>query len=283
MFGYIYKTTNLINGKIYVGQHIAESFDVYYKGSGQMLKRAFKKYGKENFKCELLVEANSKEELDNLEQYWIEQLNTRDTTIGYNIVAGGGGTVGYQHTTEAKKAMSLAKKGKPLTDSWKKAIGRASKGHKMSEAQKEKLRAINLGRKHSEETKQKMQEAHQRNPRVFTDDYRRKLRESRAEALASGKWCISEEGMKNLRESGSRPKSTEHNKHISETRIERGVAVGAKNPRAKKIYCFETDTVYSWAGEAAEALGLSVHSIRQCRQGKIDNVKGYHFKDFTEN
>jgi hypothetical protein len=89
--------------------------------------------------------------------------------------------------------------------------------------------------------------------------------------------------MAHLREAGSRPKTSEHCQHISEARIKNGVATGAKNPRAKKIYCKETDTVYSWAGEAAEALGLSVHSIRQCRQGKYDNVHGYHFVDFIEN
>lgn len=283
MFGYIYKTTNLINNKIYVGQHTATEFDKYYKGSGVMLTRAFKKYGKENFSCVLLEAVESKEALDTREAYWIDKLNSRDSDIGYNITAGGEGTVGYKHTEEAKKKMSVAKKDKPLTEAHKKAIGLRSKGHTLSDETKEKLREANLGRKHTDETKQKMHEAHQRNPRNFTDDYRRKLRESRANALAAGTWSISEEGMARLRESGSRPKSAEHCQHLSESRINSGIAAGAKNPRAKKIYCIETDTVYSWAGEAAELLGLSVHSIRQCRQGKIEHVKGYHFVDFMNN
>ena len=283
MFGYIYKTTNLINNKIYIGQHTASEFDKYYKGSGVMLTRAFKKYGKENFSCVLLEAVESKKDLDIREAYWINKLNSRDSDIGYNITAGGEGTVGYRHTEEAKKKMSVAKKGKPLTEAQKNAISMHVKGHKMSEDTKAKLRAINLGSKRSEETKQKMREAHRRNPRNFTEEYRHKLRESRADAIASGRWSISEEGMERLRASGSRPKSQEHRKHISESRINNGTAVGAKNPRAKKIYCVETDTVYSWAGEAAEILGLSVHSIRQCRQGKIEHVKGYHFVDFIDN
>ena len=279
MFGYIYKTTNLVNGKLYVGQHKATTFDKYYKGSGQLLTRAFKKYGKENFLCEILATAETKDELNALETYWISKLNTRDTAVGYNITEGGEGTVGYKHTDEAKKKMSLAKKGKPLSPEHCKAIGLRSLGHKMSEETKAKLIAINTGRKASDETRQKMREAHERNPRNFTEDYRRKLRESRAEAMSTGRWSISEEGMQHLREAGSQPKSAEHCKHISESRIKNGVATGAKNPRAKKIYCVETDTVYSWAGEAAEVLGLSVHMIRQCRQGKYENVNGYHFKD----
>ena len=283
MFGYIYKTTNLVNGKIYIGQHMAEAFDKYYKGSGQLLQRAFKKYGKENFACEMLETAETKEELDGLEQFWITKLNSRDLMIGYNIVAGGGGTVGYKHTDRAKKAMSEAKKAlPPMSDLWRAAIGAASKGRIKSDVTRAKLRAARLGKKHTEETKQKLRDAHKRNPRNFDDDYRRKLRESRAKAIASGKWSISEEGMKHLRESGSKPKTLEHRERISNTRKIKGVAAGAKNPRAKKIYCIETNTVYSWAGEAAEALGLSVHMIRQCRQGKLEHVHGYHFIDFIE-
>ena len=51
--------------------------------------------------------------------------------------------------------------------------------------------------------------------------------------------------MQHLRESGSRPKSEEHRKHLSESRINSGAAKGKNNPRAKKVYCLETNMVYS--------------------------------------
>lgn len=56
MYGYIYKTTNLINGKIYVGQHkfSKDNIDRSYIGSGIHLKHAVEYYGKDNFKCEIL-------------------------------------------------------------------------------------------------------------------------------------------------------------------------------------------------------------------------------------
>lgn len=61
----IYKTTNLINGKIYVGMHSTDNLNDGYLGSGWILKQAIKKYGKENFKREvllvLLVLSNRKE------------------------------------------------------------------------------------------------------------------------------------------------------------------------------------------------------------------------------
>ena len=64
MYGYIYKTTNNINGKIYIGQHKSNIFDSNYKGSGVRLADAIKKYGKDNFSVELLVECQSKQEMD---------------------------------------------------------------------------------------------------------------------------------------------------------------------------------------------------------------------------
>lgn len=70
MYGYIYKTINLINNKIYVGQHKCNVFepDVYI-GSGTLLRRAIQKYGTENFKNELLCECFSQQELDDQEIY----------------------------------------------------------------------------------------------------------------------------------------------------------------------------------------------------------------------
>ena len=54
MIGYIYKTTNLINKKIYIGQHTADKFDTNYLGSGLLITKAINEYGKANFKVELL-------------------------------------------------------------------------------------------------------------------------------------------------------------------------------------------------------------------------------------
>lgn len=70
MIGYIYKTTNLINGKLYIGKHKATVFEPdKYKGSGKLLLRAFTKYGKENFKCELLETCETVQELNEREQF----------------------------------------------------------------------------------------------------------------------------------------------------------------------------------------------------------------------
>ena len=56
---YLYKTTNLLNGKIYYGQHKGNFCDNYL-GSGKYIKYAINKYSKENFKVELITYAESK-------------------------------------------------------------------------------------------------------------------------------------------------------------------------------------------------------------------------------
>lgn len=82
MYGYIYKTTNLKNTKIYIGKHKSNSFDFNYYGSGKIIRSAFKKYGKDSFKVELLEECESLEELNTKERYWISKLDSRNPKIG---------------------------------------------------------------------------------------------------------------------------------------------------------------------------------------------------------
>ena len=114
MFGYIYKTTNLINNKIYVGQKKSREFlGNKYLGSGLYLKRAIKKYGKENFSVVMLVACNSKEELDINERYWISYFNSADTKIGYNLTEGGEGNNGgafrgHTPTEKVRKKISTS-------------------------------------------------------------------------------------------------------------------------------------------------------------------------------
>ena len=57
----VYKTTNLINNKIYIGQHITNNLDDGYLGSGKNLKHDIKKYGKENFTISVIEECDDSE------------------------------------------------------------------------------------------------------------------------------------------------------------------------------------------------------------------------------
>lgn len=83
----IYKTTNNINGKIYIGQD--RNNNPSYYGSGKKILSAIKKYGKENFTKEVLEECVNEHHLNEREIFWISYYNSRDRRIGYNISEGG--------------------------------------------------------------------------------------------------------------------------------------------------------------------------------------------------
>lgn len=89
MYGYIYKTTNLLNGKLYIGQHKGKIFDSSYYGSGSWFKVVFNKYGKENFKCEMIEECETLQIQNEREIFWIEYYQSRNPDKGYNLAKGG--------------------------------------------------------------------------------------------------------------------------------------------------------------------------------------------------
>ena len=152
-YGYVYKTTNLITGKIYIGQHKKAFLDSNYLGSGLVLNKAIKKYGINNFKCEILQLYASKNELDNGEKEYIKKFNSNDPTIGYNIADGGqGGDLG-----EVSRAhISAALKGRPKTAEHRKKLSDINRGKRLSSDTKAKISVGNRGKILSDETKAKM-------------------------------------------------------------------------------------------------------------------------------
>lgn len=139
----IYKLTNLINGKIYIGKanNLKERIRRHEISVRKILEKypissAIKKYGWENFKVDILEEFS---ELDidhllNREAYWIEYYNSTNNEIGYNILKFGSDWTGYKHSEETKKVMKEKAKlrnlngknnpmyGKPRTQEVKDAI-----------------------------------------------------------------------------------------------------------------------------------------------------------------
>lgn len=92
---FIYLTTNLINGKKYIGQHYGEITDDYL-GSGTLITKSIQKYGKENFSREILKICSNREETDIYEKYFIEQMNAVEDENFYNLQEGGSNGDGWR-------------------------------------------------------------------------------------------------------------------------------------------------------------------------------------------
>lgn len=96
MYYLIYKITNNVNNKIYIGKHQTENKDDDYMGSGKIIKRAIEKYGIDKFTKEILYECNSLEEMNEKEAEIVdEEFVARLDT--YNIKLGGQGGWDYVH------------------------------------------------------------------------------------------------------------------------------------------------------------------------------------------
>lgn len=122
----IYKTTNLINGKVYIGSHRTFDINDNYLGSGTLLKNAIKKYGRDNFVKEILHTFDNPYEMVEMERSLVNEefIKRRDT---YNMEIGGSG--GKIWTKELRDKMSKSKKGSTPWNKGKKT-GPLSDEHK---------------------------------------------------------------------------------------------------------------------------------------------------------
>ena len=154
---YIYKTTNLLNGKIYIGKRIyRKKDDNWYLGSGIYLNRAIKKYGRENFKKEILEWCKDTVHLCKREIYWIEQFNATNPEIGYNLSLGGDGrNVGVEAYIKIGNKLRGKKKPKEVGEK----ISKALKDKPKSKEHNEKVRQALLGRTRPKEVVDKTSES----------------------------------------------------------------------------------------------------------------------------
>ena len=136
-YGYIYKITNLINGKIYIGQvynkSVEDRFIRHYKnvmGYSSIIDKAIAKYGKENFIVETIDICYSIEDCNNKEKYWIKYYNSTDLSIGYNLTPGGEG--GNTYMNKSKEELEIIKQ----------KISNANKGRKNGNSNQLKCKSI---------------------------------------------------------------------------------------------------------------------------------------------
>ena len=249
VYGIIYKITNKINGKVYIGQtvnnkgfkgrydrggstlaekcymyHIKNKENGYYYNS--FLLNAFNKYGVENFEVnDMLDVAFSKEELDIKEKSWILIYNS--VSNGYNLNYGGG-------------------------------------NGKVSESTREKFRTLNAGKnnprygiKVSEETKSKMRKNHWSKTGVYKPNNL-----SGKDSYMYGKHH-SEETKKKISEANKGKIVSEETKNkLRKNRM------GKNNPSSRKIICLTTKKVFDTISDASKFYGCDASGISKCCRKK---------------
>ena len=203
--GSIYKITNTVNDKSYIGKtiHDAEKTRVkqhLYGHGNKLLNMAVKKYGVDVFAYEILHDGIIPELLDS---YEIEEITKHNTVSpnGYNLTHGGDGC---SASPETRVKISKALKGKKRTHKQNQKNSEARKGEK----------SWNYGKTPSPETRRKISEA--KKGKTFSDEHRRKLSASR-----TGNTLSPETRQKISKKMKTKTFSDEHRRKMSEAQKRR--------------------------------------------------------------
>ena len=155
--GYVYKITNTVNGKAYIGKtinldkRISAHLNCTSRGS-RLVKRAIEKYGRESFVYEILHDGIIPGLLGGYEMELIKKHNSK-APHGYNLTDGGEGAIGCIPSVESRRKMSEARKGeknpnygKSPSKETRKKLSEAFIGRNLSKETCEKMRKSMLGK-----------------------------------------------------------------------------------------------------------------------------------------
>jgi hypothetical protein len=172
MYYTIYKVTNKLNGKIYIGSHKTKKLDDGYMGSGTYLKRSIEKHGLENFNKEILHVFETSDEMYKKEAEIVNEDFLMNEN-SYNMKIGGFGGFNYLNSIENnpthKKEHGLKCHEATMKKYGVLSLNELGNNKKITS---ERLKILHkegkvkydtfTGKKHSEETKRKMRESHKR-------------------------------------------------------------------------------------------------------------------------
>lgn len=232
MYGYIYETTNLINGIKYIGKHKSRTFDSNYYGSGKAFSKALSKFGKENFRTRILEEVDTYEQLNKREAYYIELFDAVRSSKYYNNSYGGEdeGWKGVnkmfrdnpEKWRESRRKSSISQTGQKRSDETRDKISKALKGKAKSKEHRAHL--INVKKSLTKEQRHKIglnfntlgKPSYLRGQTLENSEIVRKIAKSIKDTKNSKEW--------------KETIGLEARRKISETRLKNGLAKGKNNP-----------------------------------------------------
>lgn len=264
-YGFIYITTNMINGKRYIGQRKFRKDWKYYLGSGKAIKRAINKYGRENFYRDIVAIAYSEQELNRLEIEWINNYNSIYSYDYYNIAEGGNGNSLAGKTEEEveliKRTMSkrVRGKGNPM-------YGKCGVLNPRSKS----VVCVNTNE-------------------VF-DSLTSASEKYNLDISSLTKCCNGKANSCGKLKNGIKLAWLYYEDYLNMTKDEiekillkssRGVN-GKYNPRARKVICLNDKKVFSTVIEAGGHYNISVDGVRKVCKGKYRQMKGKIFMYYDE-
>ena len=238
----IYKYEHLDDGKIYIGKTVQELCKRLrqhtYGKCKSPLDRAIKKYGLEKFDIEVIAEADTEEELNALEMFFIEFYGCK-IPDGYNLTDGGEGCAGRIVSEKTRKKLSKSNMGKshPVTEETRKLLSD-------TRTNKRVVVCIETG-----QTFKSLADAAKW--AGVTDSYMCKLCKGEKATGGGYHWRYEDEEYNFVEKNYVQPK--------------------------KQIICLETQKIFESAKDAAESLGVSETSIRNACRGKSHTSGGYHW------
>lgn len=219
---------------------------------------AIKKYGIDGFRWDVIDTANTIDELNKKEVFYIKKYNSTNSNIGYNKRYGGSNSL---FTEEAIQNMSKAQQGKTVSMEARIKISETLKGRKPTLDHRKKISAAKKGKKMSVEARKNMSEAQKgklvgdKNPfygKTHTEETKKKISEAKK---------------------GVKP-SAETRKKMSEARF------GAKSYQAKQVIQYTTDNIFvkKWDCIAdATRAGYGKHIVSVCK-GERGTAGGYKWE-----
>ena len=269
----IYKYTNKINGKVYIGRTCTTLEKRARNGEGYRcctyFYSAIQKYRWKNFEPEIIKEDLTAEEASKEEIFYIEKFDSANPNKGYNIVK----EIHSDFSEKTRKKLSERNKkennprwGKHISEEHKEKIREANRKRVITEETREKLREYMkvryrgenhpmYGRHHSEEAKKKVSKANKGRPAWNKGKSMYELKPDYIHPML-GK---------------TMPEETKKKLSI--------INKGRSNDKIKKaVICIETDIRYKGITDAAKDVGCDTSELCKCCRGKRKTAGGYHWK-----
>lgn len=157
----VYKHTNIVNGKTYIGQTCLDVTIRWRNGKGYktgIFRAAINKYGWDSFEHSIIKDELTKEEASILEKELIKKYKALG--LSYNITDGGEGCAGYKHSEETRIKMSNLYKGRKFPEHLKNQVSKRFKGKPLTEDHKRKISTALVGKQKSSIAKANMKANH---------------------------------------------------------------------------------------------------------------------------